>query len=221
MKWSEFKTLVLGFMPVEAARVNAGTFVDQHMRQACLIIMGLLPRYQQNQEETYEETDLTVDGLASTGNLPPGAKLREAYLIRTYTNDEGTTINARHPVEAELAWDRRYELVSGQYRIPDNNGVMALNPVGAAGGQEFYVFPQVLAASVEEGKTYAYQLVVKYDGKKFDYTDEDDVPFDEPMAGVVADYVLAETTRGIEKDAGLHKSYADSYKGKLTALYLQ
>lgn len=69
-------------------------------------------------------------------------------------------------------------------------------------GRTFWVFPEVPSDAA---------LEIEWTGVKTDYSASDVVPFDEPFAQAVSEYVLSRLIRQVDQDIGMAQSYANSF----------
>lgn len=192
MTWLEFKTAVKEFLTVDADRLGGTTFVDKILRQGVLDIQHFIPFYQLDHATTYAPADVQDAGVASVGTLPADAKLEDAWFNQT------TEECCRHPL-FPYNWRNRYDLICGSVgdRCQESY-FLAVDPKA----QNFYVFPAL---------TDGYELVIYHDGIKLDFDDGDTVPFDEPMALAVAEYVSAKCARRFDHSLVEHDSYMKTY----------
>ena len=133
------------------------------------------------QGNTYSPT-LVDDGYAQTAATPAGV-ITGAYIVKG---------EEHNPVE-QVPFSRA--LIEGTR--PDTP-VYALD----ATGRKFWVYP-----AVPDDAT----LVLEWTGVKTDYADNDVVPFDEPFAHAVSEYVMARVARQVDHDMGAAQSYAASF----------
>ena len=213
MTWKEFNDLVGSLLTVDSGRLGLEEFVPKMIRQAAIEISNLVTRYSAGHEDTYNPADFTTSGSASVGDMPTdNAELREAVILRTSVE---TGIITEHPC-TDYPWEQRGNLIGGQASIIDNNGLIAMSPKG----DEFIVFPKIQNGELIGDATYNYRLRLNYDGIKLDYADTDTVPFDEPMAIVVVDYVKAEIARHVDHDLAMAASFSGSYAQRRQNLFL-
>ncbi len=182
---------------------------------------GLTYRYTLGANDTSLQNGVTAvsasgDFIAEGGTVVLSGSISAPVTatLQRVIKDSGC-ICTKHPIHC-LAWDVRHELVSGQYCIHDNHGVMAIDPEGKV----FYAYPQILSKETIDEEDYSYCLTVRWDGKRLDFGDLDPVPFDESMVKAVAMYVKAELAREVEKDLSMSRSYREDYATARLNLYL-
>lgn len=209
MTWAEFKSAVRALLPIENVRVGVGFqdssgtegFLTKTIRQAVIDVQNFVPRYRDNHENIYLPEDFVTEGAASRAVLPQPCIFRDAW----YWVDETST---RYPL-LHFPYSRRFEMVNDQMVLVDNQGRISIDP----NEYTFYVFPEVTA-----GK----RVSLFYDGIiKTDFEDGEKTPFDEQLAGVVADYCKSKTSREVEKDMAAYRSYYESYLSGRRKLYLR
>jgi hypothetical protein len=200
MIWSAFKTLVDGSLAVERKRLGAQTFIDAQVRIAVGDLQSFIPYYRKGITTTLEEDDLSSDGFASKGSIPRGAALRELYHVKT-----GSMWVRRPMVPYEFSL--RNDLRAGVLSIGTERSQFRFVLDKRDGGKTFWVYPRVT-----EG--YAVQIV--WDAiigrTNADYLDADEVPFDEPFADAVHEFVKWKLTREVDRNVSLSREYRDGYR---------
>ena len=243
--WGTFQILVNEMLTIDAARSGTGTFVTEMIRQACLEIQSFVPCYRQWHETLYYSCDFALDGHASKGTKPPGAQIIQMFHISMKQGPHCIRrIMESHP------WQDRFELVHGSLVLntPGSadfyaGGLNSWNPPGSPGfwnegyyparysltmdgkiaqnnrpkycidpeGYNFWVYPQVTGSRL---------VSMWWNGPKMNFQAAEYVPFDEPMALAVAEYVKAKISREINHDVESHDSYMKSYMLTRTRLYI-
>lgn len=148
------------------------TRIDSLIRQGVIDIQHHVPMYRNGHETIYESTDVLEDGSASRGELPDQCIVHSAHFIKEC--DEGCK---KVPL-SNYDWNRRFSLTRGTQALNAGHGFIAIDPQCST----FYVYPKI-----EDD----IKLLVTWTGTKLDFADGDTVPFDEPMAFAVAEYVKA------------------------------
>ena len=178
--------------------------VENLIRQGTIDVQSAVDIYKCGQETTLLSGDLTPEGKASKGTLPAMAQLRDAYWVPV---DSGTHTIPLNP----FPWDQREMLICGKAAINGNHFHLCIDPWG----KNFFVYPQV------DDK---HKIVLTWDGVKVNFQETDVVPFDEPMAGVVAEYVRGCYARDIMGNHALYQSVmrpqVGSYYAGRRRLYL-
>src|SRR5687767_8873287 len=172
MIWSEFKASVRTYLPVESDRLNVGeggatSLFDLFLRQGGSELQSLVPSLRVNHETIFRPADVTIDEEASVGNLPEGARPKEAYYYKTDERCYRTPLNL-------YSWDNRFDLICGSVNV----ATISVDPHL----KTFYLYPKLETD---------YALSIIWDGTKLDFTDGETVPFDEQSVQAVADYVGA------------------------------
>lgn len=88
MTWSDFKTEVLGFLPLDASRASAGNLIAQLTKSAALDLVSHYPALYSEVETRYAATqgDRVQNGILFS--LTPGAKLLSAKIALQFTGVE-------------------------------------------------------------------------------------------------------------------------------------
>lgn len=199
MTYLEFTDLVRTFLTVDANRLGAETYVTNMIRQGIINVEHFIPIYRLGHESIYGIDDLAEEGYASQGIMPEAAELMDAY------NSKVGNPYTRQPLSL-YDWGNRFDLITGNIRIVGGQYYISINP----DGRQFYVYPKI-----SEGR----QLSLFWNGIRLAFADADEVPFDEPMALCVAEYVTAQVERRINKDLVLYAAHYESYKEGLRQLH--
>ena len=225
MTWAEFKTAVKELITVDGVRVGVATsptgsgtpYLPRMPRNGAAEVLSHVEYYSKGSVTKYNlagvsgHQPLTTEGNASLGQLPSGAKPQEAYRIfydsaeeaaMPSTDDEGCN---RTPLST-YKYTNRNDMICAHPAMGKGASLIA---IGRAG--DFYVYPSLDREEV---------LEVHWDGFAVSHADSDTVPYDEPMAECVADFVKAKITREVDKDLKLHDSYYASFRKKRQELYI-
>lgn len=205
--WLQFQAAVLGLCGVDSDREGISTFRTNQIRQAVIELQGLIPQYQNSHETLYLPSDCVYDGLASKGAKPPESILKELWLCQVQRDSSKRTTGKafKHQLKP-WPWKDRESLIEGRAAVNDGMGWYTVDPEGC----EFYVFPAVYDD---------WLLSMRWNGKKLDFKDDEETPFDEPLAGTVALKVKAEISREVEQNVQLHQSYEMSFDKKKRSLW--
>lgn len=138
-----------------------------------------IPSTQLGHSTTFVAADVNVEGAASHGCLPAGAKLQQVWLVDSTDADDERQIET-----TEIPWlDRRRFLIEHSAMELSLNGIEEAPLVSIEpGGREFYVWPLL---------DDTHSLRMEWDGIRTDFTEDDPTPFDERVAEAVAKYVSA------------------------------
>lgn len=214
LTWAEWLAMVKAQLPTELSIANCEAHAQSQLRAAVLEIQRLVPRYRNGHEFVYHFEDFVVEGSASKGTLPPsGFVLGEIYVHNQVDNEADATVTddvndfRRHPAVLH-PWRDRHELTNGLVAVNDGKARVALEQ---AGGETFYVYPAITAKDL---------VSVTGQGVKADFEDDEVVPFDEEMAGCVADYVSAKVALKADNDVPMHDTWIREYYRKRRLLYL-
>lgn len=236
--WKQFNCAVDELCPLEKNRLfgqlqapetkdGGSVYYRKQIRQAVLDLTYYIPEFCKNNETIYYNEDFAPDGEAHVGTLPPMSKVESAWF---YSVDK----QRRFPVEF-VAWEHRFKLTHHRHEhfssipqvtpsaasldaecklreagwIPHHNlkGRMAISPKH----DQFYLTPQV------EGE---WLLSLFWDGKKLDYRDAEQVPFEEEAAQAVAWYVQAQFLTYVERDGALGSQRMAQYNTKRSNLFI-
>ena len=207
MTWSDFKAVVDELLTVERNRLGAGQFVDRHIRLGIGDVQRLIDYYRRGITSTYEFDDLQRDGFASTGELPRGANLRELYHVRT------GILWARRPL-LPYEFSNRHDLRAGVFSVGCHQTHFRYAIDHRGGGRLFWIYPRV---------TPGYIIQVVWDAiigrTNHEYRETDDVPFDEPMAMLVSEWVKMNLSREVDRDLNLYREYERTYRRGIASLF--
>lgn len=203
MKWSEFTQKVNDLLAVERRRLGVQQSIDQWIRLGLGDVQRLIDYYRKGITSTYEFDDLERDGHSSKARLPRGANLREAYHVKT------GTLWVRRPLY-EYTFANRNDLRAGVVNIESQRFLIAIDHRE----NDFWVYPRITTG-------YAVQIVwdAVVGRTDHEYSANDEVPFDEPVAQLVYDYVKMRLAREIDKDRQTASDYELSYRKGINALY--
>lgn len=206
--WSQFLAAVTALLGVDADREGVDAYRLAEIRQAVIDIQHHIPAYRNRHETVFLPADTVYEGKASKGVKPPESILRDLWLceIQLDSNGKQTGKFRRYGLDP-YPWDKRMELIKGNVTVNESRGKYTVDP----NGYEFYVYPGIYDKFV---------LSMFWDGLKLEFGNDDETPFDEPMAGVVAKKVKAEMMREVEQNPALHQSYAQTWKELRGTLYV-
>jgi len=217
MTWAEFKTAVKELITVDGSRQGVTSYVDRMIRLGTVEVLSHVEHYSKGNITKYNlagvagHQPMTTEGNASLGQLPAEARPQEAYRIfyttaedaaTPATDDEGCN---RTPL-TNYSYANRNDLICSHPLIHNGASVIAIGR-----GGDFYIYPQMDRNEV---------LEVHWDGFTASHSDTDTVPYDEPMAECVGEYVKAKITREVDKDLKLFESYYSTFQKKRQELYL-
>lgn len=236
MTWEEFNELVDSLCPLESKRIfgemdgTSSVYYRKQIRQAVLDLQKFIPEYQKNHETIYFEQDVTKDGMASVGALPPMSQFESAWY---YSVDR----QFRYPVK-QVPWEARFDMTTKEFQDTLNSQYITLtaasatalamtttiNALKSAGRQhagimaispkhdQFYCFPHIQNEWI---------LSLFWDGVKVDWRDEEMVPYGEDTAQAVAYWVQAQFALYIERDSARAASMLQLYAGMRTNIFIQ
>ena len=173
------------------------TFIDEQLRQALLDLQHYIPYFRENNVEILEKSDFTQVGLGCKASMPDGV-LKEVYL--RYSQDQEL-----RPV-GEIAWTYRHAIT---YESCNCSPIISIKPDGS----EFYLYPNIT------GDATAEQVILVWEGEKYDYSGSDIVPFDNATARVVASYVLAKLFHESVESNPTARTHYDMYAGGRRRLF--
>lgn len=204
-KWSEFKAEVLKLLPIEANRVGVGAtdYLDSLIVQAVIDLQRVIPGFQINHETIYYPDDMVVEGKASRLVKPPQSAFKSLSLFKTNDDDE----LVRHHSIA-FPYEYRFQLINGQVAVNDKLARHAIDDAGYT----MYVYP----VPADSG----WHVSLFWDGQKFDFDDDEQVPFTQAAAFAVSLFVQSRTTITVENDVQMKTDYAADYAEAKKKLYL-
>lgn len=168
--------------------------------------------YQKGHEDTFQEADVTAEGLASLGTIPDQAQFREAFIKYPSATDEDDDID--DAVE-ERCNERPCSLVPWSERseklICTNECVerITIDPKGGT----FLVHPALVDGEIE--------LRVVYDGMKIEWSGSDNTPFDDDAVRVVGMWVNRELSGEWGESASQQALWASRHASERTKAYLK
>jgi hypothetical protein len=126
MTFLEFKQLVDKHLPLDANRkgVRVQDYKDQMLRQACMDIQEDVEFYRHGHETVYEQADVGIESFASKGQLPEGADLQEAWMIRK--NIDGIVVDQWYVEYCD--WSERHLLIQTPNRSEVGSSNLCVNP---------------------------------------------------------------------------------------------
>lgn len=202
MKWSEFVAAVLVDLPVDNERIGIATgnpnYLGQQLLYCAIKIQQIIPFYQTGHETIYGANDLVVQGMASCGSIPQTDQCRP---VDAYFKTVGEQC-VSHPF-LPYSWGNRYDLVCGK---PCNRFYMAIDPQG----KQFTCFPMVMEN---------HQILLRWDGVKLAFEDDDETPFDMGCVEATGLYVKAKIARMVDHDLAEHASYMGEHRTRISLLY--
>ena len=207
--WQEFSAEVDSLLEADAGRLGAETFITKQKRQAVIQLQHNVERFTQRHEQVYLPDNFTTHQNASLGSLPFDAKYLDAIYVRY--NSGGACHN--HPVHV-VSWDDRINLIGAKACL---DGVGAQVAIDRSTGT-FLVFPKVQAE--DEGE-YANKFMLYWSGVRFQWTDDDTVPFNERCAQAVADYVKAKIYLHVEKRPDMYREHMAQFNSACGDLYIR
>lgn len=209
LTWSQFYQLVIDRMGVHGVRVGIEAQRRSIIRSGVIELQDLISNYVNGHETLYLPQDFVGEGHASRATKPPQSVIRDAYLCALITADaDGNTLPNPFAIRYPLTpadWEDRMGLVNGYGCVNDGTGYIAIDPQGYT----FYVFPEVFDN---------WLVSMFWDGRKLDFKDDEETPFDEPMANAVALYTLATLAREIDNDGEKARDLKNEYNSAKTIL---
>lgn len=206
MTWSDFKAIVDELLSVERNRLGAQQQIDRQIRIGLGDVQRLIPYYRKGFVTTYEFDDLERDGFCSRGKLPDGASFREFWHIKAGNP------NARKP-SSEIDFSARHEMRAGVITF---NGTFRHAIDHRGGAVDFWIYPTV---------TMGYQFSVIWDaviGRNTpEYKETDQVPFDEPLAHLVYQWVKAFLSMEVDRNPNLRNEWMKGYTIGVQRLYME
>jgi hypothetical protein len=177
----------------------AGAFIDALIKQGALELQEYVELYRYNQERVFTFADAVEWGEACQLTLPEGCRVRDVYYVKDDADCQ------RMPV-VQYDWQNRFDLKCGQPRMKGSEFYAAIDP----SGHTLTVFPTLLDG---------YHVSVFYDGPKSSFADGDSVPFDEPSALAIADYVRFRQNLQSPANPKMAGIFESAYRAKRLQLY--
>lgn len=194
MTWLEFRRHVISLLSVNY-RNTLRDATERKIISTLLDLQSFIEEYRQGHTKVYGPADVEVHGSASIGLLPVGAHV-ERIRFRT-----GGAICRDEALDA-ISWDKRETLAC----CPNALYQVAINPIG----REFWVNPQVLTGD---------SLVLDWNGRKTEFADTDELPYDYDAADAVAARVSSWLVMLTESDARAAAMHEAAYQVARRNLY--
>lgn len=193
--FSDVKTLMAGDYDI----ANLGDWMLAQVRQGVIDIQDTIDFYRVGHTTVLKPCDLDTVQQASRGCLDHSLEsIRRVEIVKD-DDDCQRRLVWREP------WSDRREIICGCRHATDFAGIAFDLSRG-----EFYINPVI-----PEG----YTLEIEWNGLKRTFGDDDCVPFDEQMAGVVKDYLLWQIKKQIDHDLGEAARLEVDYRKSRLALY--
>lgn len=203
MRWSEFYEAVKTDLPVDKNRIGIATgnpnYLDQQITHCLTRLQELVPFYQGGHETVYGTEDLVINGMASVGRLPDGARPLDAYYKRTGTQCVSQPLSI-------YDWGNRFDLVCGSPRLVGGQFLIAMDPWA----KEFMIYPSVYDE---------HQISLFWAGIRSKFDPDNETPFDDGVVEVVGLFVKAKIARLVDHDLSEHASYMQEYRLRQQLLY--
>jgi hypothetical protein len=204
MKWSVFKAGVDELLAVERRRLGAQPFIDRMIRQSLGHVQRLIPYYRKGIVSTFEHDDVESDGFASKLRLPASISIREIYHVKV------GSVWVRRPIYT-YPFANRNDLRAGV--VTSAKFCIAIDPRGA---RDAWVYPAVTAGYVVQ---IVWDAIV---GRSdFEFLDDDEVPFDEPVQSIVYDYVKSKLSIEVDKDGNTAAIHDAAFRKAISFLNME
>ena len=205
--WSEFVAEVKKLLPIESQRIGVGSTATDYLtsliRQGAIDLQRAIDGFKINHETIYHREDMVQEGLAMRLVKPPQSAFRGLSIFR---NDAGEIVSRFDGVA--YPWAKRFDLINGV--VPSNDGVCRYSIDDA--GYTCYVYP------MPEDQDLMVSLF--WDGQKFDFKDDEQVPFSEAAALAVSYFVRSNTSLEVEDGMQNSTKYAELFERQKTKLYI-
>lgn len=203
MQWSDVVSKVLIDLPVDKERIGIATgnpnYLGQQIIHCITRIQQNIPFYQGGHETVYGTEDLVLNGLASVGRLPDGARPLDGYYKAVGRQCVSQPLT-------EYDWGNRYDLICGNPKIIRGQFLIAMDQWG----KEFIVFPSVFDE---------HQISLFWSGVKESFADSDETPFDDGVVECVGLFVKAKIARMVDHDLSEQASYMGEFIQKQRLIY--
>lgn len=225
--WSEFNDKVIELLPQDSQRIGLEKYIPNLIRQAVLDLQDFVPGFRKRHETLYYPEDFAVDGAASVGALPPHADICEAWLWSMERNKRFTVENFKwqdrfklvNQLEGDFAGNDFIVLTQASFAsIEISNRLLAMTGVKRVAlmavdraGHTFYFYPQIIKG---------WLLSLFWDGRKFDWKDDELVQFGEEEAWAVSAWVRAKIAMEVDRDQQRHDAIMRDYAVKRTNLFI-
>lgn len=163
LKWSEIQSRVETLLNASSSPLGADGLVDELLRLCAIDIQNRIESFKAATVFSFLDTDLTVEGSASLGRLPPRTNPEEWYVV-----DSDSAEYARPRVAlSPWPWAFRHDLTDGRSRaLRPGTRCYSINPSDSC---EFYVYPALSADRV-------LNVTARYTKESFSDSDETTFP---------------------------------------------
>lgn len=211
MTWLTFKDAVLTLLTVDRNRLGAEDFIQRQIRYAVGDIQRLISYYRQGMRTVYAPSDATVsvDGFASIITLPIGSHFREIYYVSQ------TNTKARRSLR-EYAFSTRHDLVAGVVNVGALGQWFRYAVDQRDGARSMWIYPAIVSGFQVE---FIWDALLGRSVVAPNYPDSTEVPFDEPVQLLVAEWVKAKLAREVDRDLNLSRDYERTYRQGVASLY--
>lgn len=207
MLWSAFNEMVDELLAVERRRLGVQPFIDRQVRLGVGDVQRLIDYYRKGITTTIEYDEMAKDGFSSKLELPKGASLRELYHVKT------GKFWVRRPLY-EYPYSNRNDLRAGTLNVGYAKPYFRYALHHVSGARTMWVYPRVMQG-------YAVQVVwdALIGRGTLEYQDADEVPFDEPVADLVYEWVKWKLAREVDRDLSLAREHERGYRAGIARLY--
>lgn len=212
MKWANFKSSVLKFMPVDSVRQNATGIIELQTKAAVQHLQRLIPAYRRYGTRYYKPQDGKQIGEAMEFPYPDLSECvmpESAFLVSTFEVDF-TGYDQPYEVNdgcirirlSDYPWSQRYDLKCGAVQgyfvsFSDDTGT-------------FWAYPAVIDG---------WRVELNYSAVDASFNDDDETGLGELEADAVADYVKAELRKEIERDMNDAALFMAEWRRKVRNLH--
>lgn len=188
MTWAEFVDAVEVHLTVYTRVATLQAWIAQLIKAGAVDVQQAVPYYQTGHEDWLAVDDLDELDFVHVGDAPAGEITNMKISLSDSSSDEFVTLEW-------VAWANVPAMKAGAV---DDTPRFAVSPTGRT---------FILCPHLQDGEA----LVIEWNGVKYDFSDNDETPFDEPMAHAVAEYVMARLVRRVDHDLNEANSYNASF----------
>jgi len=188
MKWSAFKQEVEDLLGYEGDREAHTAFIEKAKRLAAIDLQRAVGAYRVGHTTVFDAGSITLNGSAATMAMPEGASPTTIWYDNVDDPAETPCQDwySRKKLEWH-PWGRRGELVCNDARLPEPGAFTYSR-------SELYAAP-VTQEELDSGSS----VIMEWKGKKLDFQDGDDTPFDESAVNAAHLYVTYKFLKHIDR----------------------
>ncbi len=203
LTWKDIKDGVDVLLTEDADRLNVTGFKDRLVRRAAIDLQTYIPQLRKAHQSFIPSEEFMTEGEASVGNLPHAARIWDVFIIDDNadpTDADDTASPCDRIILDAISWDERYNMVCGSLCPQNGRGYFAQHPSDMT---TVYIWPKIAATQ---------RLVLHWQGRKFDFNDDEQTPFPEQVITLIYQFVKSFILLDQDGEPTRSKQFMDDYK---------